>query len=88
MISSAVGESSCEAVLENYAAHESTLKEFSPINHLTQDDPPIYLAYDSDLSMPAKSYGHAIHHGSISRDGGEVISTLILFGAMGMTFPR
>ena len=63
MIVSAVGEESTEAMLENYSSHEAIFKEFSAINHLTQDDPPIFLAYNSDLTVPATSYGHAIHHG-------------------------
>ena len=63
MITGAVGEASKESLLAHYAKHEATLREFSPINHLSQDDPPIFMAYDGDLSLPAKSYGHAIHHG-------------------------
>ncbi len=63
MICAAVGETSMEEALKNYAKHEATFKEFSAIHHLSQDDPPIFLAYDADLPVPAKSYGHAIHHG-------------------------
>lgn len=63
MIPGAVGEASPETLMENYAQHEAILREFSPINHLTADDPVMYLAYDGDLSLPAKSFGHAIHHG-------------------------
>ncbi len=63
MIVKAVGESSAEDMLQNYAKHEAIFKEFSAINHLTQDDPPVFLAYSSDLTVPATSYGHAIHHG-------------------------
>jgi len=63
MITGAVGEASKQSLLAHYAKHEATLREFSPINHLTQDDPPIFMAYDGDLSLPAKSSGHAIHHG-------------------------
>lgn len=63
MIHQAVGEASSEATWKNYAQHEATFKAFSAINHLSQDDPPIYLAYDANLTVPAISYGHAIHHG-------------------------
>lgn len=63
MIVMAVGEESEEDMLNNYSKHEPTFREFSPLNHLTKDDPPMYLAYDGDLTLPAKSYGHAIHHG-------------------------
>ena len=63
MIVRAVGEESEEEMLENYAKHEAVFKAFSAINHLSKDDPPVYLAYSADLTVPALSYGHAIHHG-------------------------
>ena len=63
MIVKAVGEESEEEMLKNYAKHEALFKAFSAINHLSKDDPPIYLAYSADLTVPATSYGHAIHHG-------------------------
>jgi len=63
MITSAVGEPDWDTMLANYATHEATFTEFSPINHLTADDPPIYLDYPGDLTVPATSSGHAIHHG-------------------------
>ncbi len=63
MIYRAVGEESIEAALRNYAKHEATYKEFSAYNHLTKDDPPLFLRYRADLTVPAKSFGHGIHHG-------------------------
>ncbi len=63
MIYHAVGEESIEAALRNYAKHEATYKEFSAYNHLTKDDPPLFLRYRADLTVPAKSFGHGIHHG-------------------------
>jgi hypothetical protein len=63
MIVKAVGEESAEAMLQNYSKHEAIFKEFSAIHHLSKDDPPVFLAYSSDLTVPATSYGHAIHHG-------------------------
>ena len=63
MIYQAVGEDSIEAALENYDQHEVLYKEFSAINHLSQDDPPMFLGYNSDLTVPAKSLGRGIHHG-------------------------
>ena len=64
MIVMAVGEKSKEDVIANYAKHQATYQEFSPINHLSKDDPPMWLAYDGDISLPSKSFGHAIHHGN------------------------
>jgi acetyl esterase/lipase len=63
MIHHAVGEPSIEAAKENYANHEALYRKFSPDTHLSTDDPPIYLAYSDDLTVPAKSISHGIHHG-------------------------
>lgn len=38
------------------------LKEFSPVNHLSKDDPPMFLAYPSVGPFPAPDAGSAIHH--------------------------
>lgn len=64
MIYKAVGEDSIEGAKKNYATHKAIYKEFSPINHLSKDDPALFLEYDSrfDLSVPAKSINHGIHH--------------------------
>lgn len=63
MIHGAVGEPNAEALKANAAKHAATLRKFSPIQHLSADDPAIWMGYDADLTLPAKSYGHAIHHG-------------------------
>ncbi len=63
MIYKAVGEDSIENALANYAKHESTYKAFSAYYHLTKDDPPMYLGYGADMTVPAKNIGHGIHHG-------------------------
>jgi arylformamidase len=63
MIHHAVGEPSIEAAKENYAKHEALYRKFSPDNHLSTDDPPIYLSYSEDITVPAKSISHGIHHG-------------------------
>jgi len=63
MIYKAVGEDSIEDALANYAKHEATYKQFSAYYHLTKDDPPMYLGYNADMTLPAKSFKHGIHHG-------------------------
>lgn len=63
MIFRAVGEASIEDAIANYDKHAETYREFSAYNHLTKDDPPLFLVYRSDLIVPAKSVGHGIHHG-------------------------
>ena len=63
MIISAVGEKNIDDVLKNYDQHQKMFHEFSPINHLSKDDPPMFMAYSADMTVPATSPGHAIHHG-------------------------
>ena len=63
MLFCSVGEASIEDALKNYDKHEAAYREFSPITHMTKDDPPVFLSYKSDLTVPAKSIQHGIHHG-------------------------
>lgn len=63
MIHRAVGEESIEAALENYEKHKALYVEFSPINHVSADDPPLMMTYGRDMSLPSKDAGHGIHHG-------------------------
>jgi hypothetical protein len=58
-----VGEENIKDALKNYAKHESLYREFSAYYYLTQDDPPIYLGYGLNLTVPATSIGYGIHHG-------------------------
>ena len=62
MLFKSVGEDSIEGALERYDEHKALYEEFSPYNHLTADDPPLFMAYLEDASLPAHSAGHAIHH--------------------------
>lgn len=63
MIYKAVGEESIEDALANYAKHEAMYKQFSAYYHMSPDDPPLYLGYGADMSLPSKSHKHGIHHG-------------------------
>ena len=66
MIYKAVGEDSLEAMLQNYSKHEALYEEFSPINHLSKDDPPLYLESPDKpefMELPATSFNYGIHHG-------------------------
>lgn len=62
MIANAVGETTIEAALANYDKHHELYVEFSPINHLTADDPPLLMTYGGDMTLPSKDPGHGIHH--------------------------
>jgi len=62
MINMAVGEQTIEGALANYEKYRPLYVEFSPINHLTADDPPLLMTYGNDMTLPSKDAGHGIHH--------------------------
>lgn len=62
MINMAVGETTMEAALKNYEKHRALYVEFSPYNHLTQDDPPLFMSYGNNMKLPSENAGHGIHH--------------------------
>ena len=62
MINMAMGEQTIEGALANYAKYRERYVEFSPINHLTADDPPLLMTYGNDMTLPSKDAGHGIHH--------------------------
>lgn len=62
MIYMAVGESSMEDAWRNYERHHANYVEFSPINHVSADDPALLMTYGGDVSLPSKNAGHGIHH--------------------------
>jgi arylformamidase len=62
MINMAVGEPTMEGALKNYAKHQALYREFSPYNHLSAGDPPLFMTYGNDMTLPSKNSGHGIHH--------------------------
>jgi arylformamidase len=62
MINMAVGEPTMEGALKNYKKHKDLFVEFSPYNHVSKDDPPLFMSYGNDMTLPSKSAGHGIHH--------------------------
>jgi arylformamidase len=63
MIFKAVGAKSYDDMMKNYAQYQQLLNEFSPLTHMDKNDPPLYLSYPKDMTLPAKSPAAAIHHG-------------------------
>jgi len=63
MIWFAVGAKDMQDALDHYDDHQEMYVEFSPINHLTADDPPLLMTYPKDMTLPSKNAGHGIHHG-------------------------
>ncbi len=62
MIWMAVGEPNMAAAFKNYDKHKALYVEFSPYNHLDGKDPPLFMTYGSDMTLPSKDAGHGIHH--------------------------
>lgn len=62
MIWMAVGEPTMEAALKNYEKHKANYVEFSPYNHLDGQDPPLFMTYGSNMTLPSENAGHGIHH--------------------------
>lgn len=62
MINFAVGEKTIEDALANYDKHHDKYVEFSPYNHVDSKDPPLFMAYKEDMTLPSKDAGHGIHH--------------------------
>ena len=62
MIMRAVGAKTPSELKAPRAEWAALLREFSPINHVTRDDPPVLLTYPKIDSLPAANPGSAIHH--------------------------
>ncbi|MEM9016352.1 MAG: alpha/beta hydrolase, partial [Verrucomicrobiota bacterium] len=57
-----VGEPDMASALANYDEHEEAYREFSAYNHVSADDPPLFLTYFEALTLPSTRGGHGIHH--------------------------
>lgn len=62
MIARAVGAKRLEDMHKPRTEWNKLLHEFSPITHVSQDDPPMLLSYPRVDPLPATSPGSAIHH--------------------------
>lgn len=62
MINMAVGERTIQGALENYETHRKLYHEFSPYNHVDGDDPPLFMTYGNNMTLPSENAGHGIHH--------------------------
>jgi acetyl esterase/lipase len=62
MICGAVGAKSRSEMESRAAEYRELFREFSPINHVSSDDPPVFLLYSTPSPLPAPNPGTAIHH--------------------------
>jgi acetyl esterase/lipase len=63
MIYRAVGASSYDDMMSNYDRYKLLIDEFSPINHMDPQDPPVFLTCPADMTVPPPNSSTAIHHG-------------------------
>jgi arylformamidase len=64
MIWKGVGAKSAVDHQNNHRVYKTLSQQFSPITHLDKNDPPVYMSYGHDLTIPSKNPAHAIHHGN------------------------
>jgi arylformamidase len=62
MIWAAVGAPSMADAWDHYEQHKPLYVEFSAYNHLGSGDPPLFMSYNGDMTLPSKNAGHGIHH--------------------------
>jgi len=62
MINLSVGEPTIEGAIKNYDKYHDLYVEFSPYNHVDAKDPPLFMTYGKDMTLPSKDAGHGIHH--------------------------
>lgn len=62
MIFQAVGETNLATALNNYGRHRGLYSEFSPINHVDANDPPLFMTCSAEMDLPSRDAGHGIHH--------------------------
>jgi hypothetical protein len=65
MIWRTVGAESPEDLLKHWKKYKKLSLECSPLTHLSEDDPPMYLTYSDDSPQPVTKNG--IHHAEFGR---------------------
>ncbi len=65
MIWASVGAKNSKDVFINWERYKDLAFECSPINHVSKEDPPVWLLYGNDEPVPVKSKG--IHHAEFGR---------------------
>ena len=63
MVSACVGAKDAADALTHYDQYAALYHEFSPINHVTADDPPVRVSYPK-YAFPGANRREAIHHGN------------------------
>ena len=58
----AVGASSYKDLMAHYKRYKPLYDEYSPINHVDANDPPVLLFYNNRADLPPQDYVVAVHH--------------------------
>jgi hypothetical protein len=66
MIWKTVGAKSIEDLMDNWDQYKSLSLQCSPITHVTEDDPPVFLNYGQPAPVPVVK-GDGIHHAGFGR---------------------
>jgi len=72
MFWAAVGATNRLEAKLRYSEYRELFHEFSPINHVSADDPPVLLLYRTATPLPAPDPGTAIHHSMLGQKLKEV----------------
>lgn len=84
MIWKSVGATSPEDLFDNWGKYRDLALECSPLTHLSEDDPPIYMSYGNNSPKPITSDG--IHHaefGRILKEAADSIGVSCIFEIQG-----
>lgn len=67
MMWASVGATNRAEAMRRYPEYKGLYHEFSPINHVSSDDPPVLLYYATPTPLPATDAGIAIHHAKLGQ---------------------
>ena len=62
MLHLSVGAPSLAEALAGHEQYAGLYHEFSPLNHVSPGDPPLFMDYPHSPELPAQGPGHGIHH--------------------------
>ena len=62
MIAYAVGETEIAEVIKKHDQYHDLYVEFSPVNHIDSNDPPLFMTCSAEMDLPSRDSGHGIHH--------------------------
>ena len=62
MIALAVGETEIADVMKKHDQYHDLYVEFSPINHVDANDPPLFMTCSAEMDLPSRDSSHGIHH--------------------------